>query len=213
VFTLLSEEELFRLALQEQGGPKLSLKTWEWEHHRAQRVHDLLDEIITRLANQARLPELERVRIASVLRHLTGLCDPDNLHFVSRWWHAMEDARAAFRQRPDPVTGRRGSVWETGDVSQHRFARTPSRRDRFLNQMVPAGIENHPDVDRVINPFVAYDPRQLLELVTFLEEIDVPGAASGLRGQMRRRYNGMARALNTSISLYNLEVPFLRELP
>jgi hypothetical protein len=207
VFTQLTVEDLFRLALREPGAPQLSIRTWEWEHHRAQRVQALLDQVVNQLGALVAPAGVQRERLRSTLRVLTGLTDPDNLHFVSRWWHAKEDARAGLRQLD------RTSVWMTGDLSRHLFLPTRGRVDRFENLMVTRDIQDHPDAERVVNPFVAYDPRQLLELVTFLHESGIAGAAPALTGPQRARYNGMARALNKSITTYNLQVPFLGILP
>ena len=207
VFTQLTVEELFQVALREPSAPRLGIRTWEWEHHRAQRVHDLLDEVINELGALVAAPGVQREQLRSMLRVLTGLSDPDNLHFVSRWWHAREDARAGLRQLD------RTSVWMTGDLSRHMFLPTRGRVDRFENLMVARDIQNHPDAERAVNPFVAYDPRQLLALVTFLDQSSVIRAAPGLTGPLRARYNGMARALNTSIATYNLQVRFLPILP
>jgi hypothetical protein len=207
VFTQLTVEDLFRLALREPEAPHVGIRTWEWEHHRAQRVHALLDQVINRLGALVAPAGVQRELMRSSLRVLSGLTDPDNLHFVSRWWHAREDARAGLIQRD------RTSLWMTGDLSQHLFVPTRGRVDRFENIMVTRDIQDHPDAERVVNPFVAYDPRQLLELVIFLDESGILAAAPALTGPLRARYNGMARALNTSITTYNLQVPALRILP
>lgn len=209
VYAQASRDELYAIALGEPSNRQVQVRTWEWEHHRAQRVPSLLAQLIDTLGDRVTPDPAVRERLKSTMRVLTGLTDPSNLHLVSRWWHAREDALAGLLQRGPAFR----SPWTIRDLRDLTFAANPGRVDRLGNLNVIDDITRHADAQRVMNPFVAYDPRQLVALLEFLHGNGVLDAANGLRGPLRDRFNGMVRALNTTIDLYGMSGPRLSEIP
>ncbi len=194
-FTQLSTDQLFEVALRLPDARQIRLNTFEWEHHRSQRFVRRMTTIIDSLG----LGEPWRSRLTM----LTGLCEPGNLYFVPPWQHAMEDVYAGG-------VARRGSgAARVGQFRPEAFSINRARADRFGNVLIDPDFARHPDAARVQDALVAYEPREILELLAELNDPVIQRAVAGLRGRDGARWLGLARQLNRAANTYGLP-QFLR---
>jgi len=188
-FTQLSTDELFAVARELPTAPRVLLNTFEWEHHRSQRFARRMNTI----ADSLGLDAAWRSRFAM----LTGLCEPENLHFVPPWQHALEDLYAGGLSR------------ERGRFRAAAFATNRARADRWGNVLVDPDFARHADLERAQDAAVSYEPRHLIELLSALQDPVVQQAVRGLRGANAARWLGLARQLNRAADVYGIS-PGLR---
>jgi hypothetical protein len=202
-FTEASTDDLFSMALREPDAPKVYVATPEWEHHRSQRLAGRLDKLAVTL----QVPDAWRSRF----RMLAGLCEPENLHFLMPWMHAAEDL---FAGGFAPVRQR---IWQDGSFNAGAFLVNRSRVDRWGNVMVPTDFASHPDLPRAKNALVAYTPRDLVALLTSMQEDTVLRAARDLAGEDVRMWNALADQLNAAARALEmspaLSLPLMKPKP
>jgi hypothetical protein len=187
-FSQLSTDELFTIALGLPDGPRVLANTWEWEHHRSQRMTRRTVDLMDRM----RLGPEWRSRVSM----LTGLCEPENLHLIPPWMHARQDFFAAGFA-PDWR-----KVWQAGEFKTEAFRVNQARMDTYGNAMVD--MANHPDLPRAKDVLVAYEPRHIAALLSELGRDEVQRAARRLRGGTRNAWDALVDQLNAAGIAYGM---------
>lgn len=206
-FSQLSDDELFALALRRPDAPRVYTNVFEWEHHRSQRF---TKEMLGMIAAM-RLGPVWRSRI----QMLTGLCEPENLHFVSPPLHAALDLLAAGYAPP--------SSRKKGEFKHEAYSANRARQDRFGNTFfIPADAAPDPDyvsleekswrprrfpnleLKRAEAPLVAYEPRHVIALLTELQHADLQMAARALNGAPLDAWNHLVEQLNAAANVYGI---------
>jgi len=213
--TQLSNAELVALALDKPGAPRIAVKVWELEHHRAQRSIRALERV---------LYALDQVVDTSLIRHLCGLCDPHNLRLVTPEGHAALDFRAALLGKgvqfvPNGARVRKVEARRVADDTVEQVPADPL--DEVAQDLVPPDWVNeafdaHPDVQRGMNAFFGFSPYQLEPVSALLGD---PGILRALQafeskqgGQVIDSYNHLAGCVNAAMSDYGMDPRFLLRL-
>jgi hypothetical protein len=170
----LSNAELVAMGRWDHNCWAVGYDAYQVDHIRGQRAVGTLQDMLT---------ELRQAIDTSLIAHLCGLCDPNNLRILTPQGHAAEDFFAYYVQ----------------SFGQWQVNTTRASLPYLLDPT------QHPGYAKSLNVFISFSPYQLEPVAYMLRDLSVMQAVQSAPGSTQDAYNQLADGITAAMRGYQMD--------